>query len=130
MIQPDSRENTGDVTVSQLRSISDGSVRTIYLTEPRILDELAIRGIGEELLAILDKSEERNILLDFRAVQFMSSSALGMLIRFSKRCKEFKARLKLCGISPEIYQVFKITALDKILEIHKDHEEAVAAFAK
>lgn len=114
----------------QLRSISDGSVRTIYLTAPRILDELAIRSIGEEMLAILDKSEEHNILLDFQAVQFMSSSAMGMLIRFSKRCKEFMARLKLCGISPEIYQVFKITALDKILEIHKDHEEAIAAFAK
>ncbi len=116
--------------MSQLRTTSDGSVRTIYFVTPRILDELGIRGIGEELLAILERSEERNILLDFRAVQFMSSSALGILIRFSKRCKDFKARLMLCNISPEIFQVFKITSLDKILEIHKDHEEAVAAFAK
>ena len=114
----------------QLKSVSDGSVRTVLLTTARILDELTIRGIGEELFAILEKSEERNILLDFRAVQFMSSAALGILIRFSKRCKEWKARLMLCGISPQIFEVFKITGLNKIFEIHKDHEEAVAAFAK
>ena len=105
-------------------------MRTVLFTTARILDELTIRGIGEELFAVLEKSEERNILLDFRAVQFMSSSVLGVLIRFSKRCKEFKARLKLCGISPEIFQVFKITALDKVFEIHKSQEEALKAFAK
>ena len=115
--------------MSQLKSVSDGSVRTVFFTTARILDELAIRSIGEELFAALDKSEERNILLDFRAVQFMSSSALGVLIRFSKRCKEFKAKLKLCGISPQIFQVFKITGLDKVFEIHKDQQEAIAAFS-
>jgi anti-sigma B factor antagonist len=115
--------------VSQLKCISDGSVRTVFFTTARILDEMTIRGIGEELFAVLEKSEERNILLDFRAVQFMSSSALGTLIRFSKRCKEFKANLKLCGISPQIFQVFKITGLDKVFEIHKDQQQAIAAFA-
>ena len=115
--------------MSQLKSVSDGSVRTVFFTATRILDELTIRSIGEELFAVLEKSEERNILLDFRAVQFMSSSALGTLIRFSKRCKEFKAHLKLCGISPQIFQVFKITGLDKVFEIHKDQQEALAAFA-
>jgi anti-sigma B factor antagonist len=115
--------------VSQIKSVSNGSVRTIFFTTARILDELAIRAIGEEMFAILDKSEERNILLDFRAVQFMSSSALGVLIRFAKRCKEFNAKLKLCGIAPHIMQVFKITGLDKVFEIHKDQQEAVAAFA-
>jgi anti-sigma B factor antagonist len=54
--------------------------------------------------------------------------ALGVLIRFSKRCKEFKARLKLCGISPEILEIFKITGLNKVFEIHKDHQQAMAAF--
>jgi hypothetical protein len=72
MIQPDSRAKTGDATVSQLKSTSDGSVRTVFFTTSRILDELAIRNIGQKLFAILDKSEERNLLLHFQAVQFMS----------------------------------------------------------
>jgi anti-sigma B factor antagonist len=119
----------GGATVSQLKSVSDSSVRTVFFTTARILDEVTIRAIGEELFAILDRSEERNILLDFRAVQFMSSSTLGLLIRFAKRCKEFNAKLKLCGISPQIFQVFKITGLDKVFESHKDQQQAIAAFA-
>jgi anti-sigma B factor antagonist len=115
--------------MSHIKSVSEGTVRTVFFTSARILDELTIRGIGEELFAVLEKSEERHVLLDFGNVQFMSSSALGMLIRFSKRCKEFKAKLKLCSISPQIFQVFKITGLDKVFEIHKDHQEAVTAFA-
>jgi anti-anti-sigma factor len=118
----------GRRNMSQLKSISDGAVRTVFFTTARILDEATIRSIGEELFAILDKSEERNVLLDFRAVQFMSSSTLGLLIRFAKRCKEFNAKLKLCGISAQILQVFKITGLDKVFDIQKDQQTAIAAF--
>ena len=105
--------------MSQLKSISDGSVRTVFFTASQIRDELDVRNIGKELFAILDKSEERNILLDFQAVQFMTSAVLGILIRFFKRCKESGAKLKLCGIRPQIFEVFKITAQDKVFEIHK-----------
>ncbi len=81
-------------------------------------------------LGFMDKSEEDKIVLDFQAVEFMSSSALGMLIRFYKRCREFKVRLKLCNISRDILEVFKITNLNKVFEIHTNQEEALAAFAE
>ena len=58
----------------------------------------------------------------------MSSAALGMLIRVNKKCKEYKVSLKLCGISSDIREVFKITGMDKIFEIHADLSEALAAF--
>jgi anti-sigma B factor antagonist len=58
----------------------------------------------------------------------MSSAVLGILIRFFKRCKEYGAELKLCGISPQIFQVFKITGLDKVFEIHKDQQQSLVAF--
>jgi anti-sigma B factor antagonist len=114
--------------MSILKSFSDGSVRTVFFTASQVLDEQALRDFGQELFAILDGSEERNILLDFQAVQLMSSGVLGVLIRFFKRCKEFGAKLKLCGIRPQIFEVFKITQLNKVFEIHKDRQQAVAAF--
>jgi anti-sigma B factor antagonist len=60
----------------------------------------------------------------------MSSAALGMLIRLSKRCKEYKIALKLCNISPDIHQVFTITGLDKVFDIHADAAGAMEAFKK
>jgi anti-sigma B factor antagonist len=121
---------TGAAAVSQLTFTSNGKVRTVLFTAERLVDELKIRDAGQELLGVLNNREEDKILLDFRAVQFMSSSALGVLLRFYKRCKEVNVRVKLCNIAPDILQVFKITNLNKIFEIHKSQEEAIKAFAK
>ena len=116
--------------MSYLRTSSSGDILTIYFTEAKILDALTIQKIQEELLALLGKTEEPNVLLDFRAVKFLSSSALGRLIRAQKKCKEFKVTLILCNLIPSIREVFKITGLDKALQICGDSEEAERAFTK
>ena len=70
------------------------------------------------------------MILDFEKVQFMSSSMLGKLVKIQKKCKQFKVKLKLSSISPDIMQVFKITKLDKMFDIAKDEEAARKAFLK
>ena len=70
------------------------------------------------------------MILDFRNVQFMSSSMLGKLVQLQKKCKEFKVHLKLSAISPDIRQVFKITKLDKLFEIETDEVAARKAFMR
>jgi len=109
---------------NMIRSESDGEVLTVYFTEGKILDELVIRQAQDELIRILEKTQEPTVILDFRFVKFLSSSALGMLIRVQKRCKEFKIDLKLCNIDAEILKVFKITGLNKVFEIYNTHEDA------
>ncbi|MBU4272306.1 MAG: type I polyketide synthase [Planctomycetes bacterium] len=104
-----------------------GEVRLLAIDAVRLVDVETIDQCYREIAAVLDKSEESHVLLDFGRVGFMSSMALGMLIRVSKRCKEYKVSLKLCGIAPEIHQVFKITGMDKIFDIHADAASAIAA---
>jgi len=58
----------------------------------------------------------------------MSSTALGMLIRVTKKCKQYKIAMKLCEIAPDIRQVFKITGLEKVFDIHEDVAQAIDAF--
>jgi hypothetical protein len=52
------------------------------------------------------------------------------LFRVHKKCKEYKISLKLCNIAPEIRQVFKITGIDKILDLHDDAAQAMEGFQK
>jgi anti-sigma B factor antagonist len=114
----------------QLESSPKGSVHIVRVTTERIVNEPAIQALGEELLGILNNRERDRILLDFSAVRFMSSSALGILVRLQKRCREVSVPLKLCNIAPEILDIFKITKLHRIFDIHATQKEAVAAFAK
>ena len=104
-----------------------GEVRLLAIDAVRLVDAETIDQCYREIAAVLDKSEESHVLLDFGRVGFMSSMALGMLIRVNKRCKEYKVSLKLCGIAPDIHQVFKITGMDKIFDIHADAASALVA---
>ncbi len=83
-----------------------------------------------EIIAVLERTEERYVVLDFSRLSYMSSSALGMLIRINKRCKEYKVGLKLCGIAADIYQAFKITGLDKLFDIQPHLSAALGAIAR
>ena len=105
-----------------------GEIRVLAIDAAQLLDAAVIEQCYREIAAALDGCEESHVLVDFSRVNFMSSMALGMLIRVNKKCKEYKVTLKLCGIAPDIRQVFKITGMDKIFEIHADLGEALAAF--
>jgi anti-anti-sigma factor len=111
-----------------VKSEVKGEIRVIFVDVARFVDGAVIEQCYREIVDILDKTEESHVLLHFGRVVFMSSSALGMLIRVQKKCKEFEIALKLCNISPDIGQVFKITSLDKVFDIQADATDAMESF--
>ena len=113
-----------------LSSYTKDGILTIVFDDARILDEIKLEELGRDLLEMLNKTTEERVILDFRNVKFMSSSMLGKLVQVHKKAGEFKVKLKLCSIDPEIRQVFKITKLDKLFDIEADEASARAAFMK
>jgi anti-sigma B factor antagonist len=111
-----------------VKSEVQDEIRVIFVDVARFVDGAVIEQCYREIVDILDKTEESNVLLHFGLVRFMSSAALGMLVRVKKKCKEFEITLKLCNISPDIGQVFKITGLNKVFDIHTDAANAMASF--
>jgi anti-anti-sigma factor len=111
-----------------VKSEVKGEIRIIFVDVPQLVDQTAIDQCYREILELLEKTEEKHALLHFGRVAFMSSSALGMLVRLHKKCKEYKILLKLSNISSDIGQVFKITGLDKVFSIHADASDALDAF--
>lgn len=105
-------------------------ILTIVFDDARILDETKLEELGRELTETLEKTSEERVILDFRNVKFMSSSMLGKLVHVHKKAGEYKVKMKLCSIDPEIRQVFKITRLDKLFDIETDEPAARAAFMK
>ena len=98
-------------------------------TDAKILEERDIRALKETLMPLIGEAEGINLILDFCNVEFLSSAVLGLLIRVSKKVYERDGRLKLCNINPRIYEVFKITRLDEIFDIHPDIDSASKSWA-
>jgi anti-anti-sigma factor len=103
-------------------------VNIVEFNDRKILDELSIRELGEQLNEVVDSESPVRILLNFQQVEHLSSAALGMLITLDKRVKESKGSLRLSNINTQIYEVFKITRLNKMFQIHESAEKALNSF--
>ena len=105
-----------------------GDVTIVTFTDKKILDESNIQEIGEQLNELVEKHYMVKMLLNFENVEYLSSAALGKLITLNKKIKEENGKLKLCSVRPQIYEVFKITKLNKLFEIYDDEDRALARF--
>lgn len=114
---------------SRLRVTLEGEATVAELVDRKVLDEVNITQIREQLNELVRKAEKPKLVLDFSSVSHLSSSALGMLITINKRVREKGGELRLCNISPSIYQVFVITRLNEILQIHDSRGEALASLS-
>lgn len=102
-----------------------GDVTVIHLLDTRV----AVM----ELLELLDNAVTEGaldrIVLNFGSIQQVSSAALGKLIKLRGEAGSVRGRLRLCGLHPDLRQVFRITRLDRIFDLHDTEDQALAAFA-
>ena len=105
-----------------------GEVTIVTFVDKRILDESNIQDIGDQMFELVEKHYKVKLLLNFENVEYLSSAALGKLITLNKKVKAETGKLKLCNIRPQIYDVFKITKLNKLFQIYDSEDKALAAF--
>ena len=111
------------LTVSEV-----GDVTVVRFVDRKILDELNIQELGQEMFQLVEEDKKARLLLNFQQVEFLSSAALGKLITLDKKVKAQGGKMKLSNIRPEIYEVFAITKLNKLFDIKEDEADALAAF--
>ena len=117
-------QGQGHITVAT----DDNSVTVVGFVDHKILDEANITSIGDELTTLVESQPSIKLLLNFSNVQHLSSAALGMLITLNKRVQKERGQLRLTEIKPQIFDVFKITKLDKLFSIHPTQAEALENF--
>ena len=105
-----------------------GNVHMVAFKDKKILDDAVLDEIKAEVHRLIGTNQGVKMLLDFSQVEFMSSAMLGLLGQLHRKISGAQGRLKMCSIRPEIFQVFKLTSLDKLFSIHKDAEAALATF--
>lgn len=113
---------------SRLRIKADGGVTQVEFIDRNILDEANIQAIGEEISGLIETGDEPRMLISFANVDHLSSAALGTLITINNRIRDKGGQLRLANIDAQIYEVFVITRLNKLFEIHPSTEDAIKSF--
>lgn len=105
-----------------------GDVTVVRFRDQKIIEDINIQELGHEMFRLVEVENRKKLLLNFSAVDFLSSAALGKLITLDKKMKAHGGVLKLSNIRPEIYEVFAITKLNRLFDIKDDEADALAAF--
>ncbi|MEC9372272.1 MAG: STAS domain-containing protein [Planctomycetota bacterium] len=114
---------------SRLRIRTDEKgVSQVEFIDRNILDEGNIQQIGEEIVSLIEASPQPKILISFSNVDHLSSAALGTLITINSKIKSKGGQLRLANIDPQIYEVFVITKLNRLFQIHDTSEDALKSF--
>ncbi len=105
-----------------------GDVHIVEFSDRKIIEELTISQIGDELTSLITGTPKIKLLLSFDRVEHLSSAALGVLIKVHHQTADVEGKLRLSEITPQIYEVFKITRLNKLFDIYSTRQEALAGF--
>jgi len=111
-----------------LTVIETDDAKIVEFAERKILEELSIAEIGEELSGLVNSNPGIKLLLSFNNVEHLSSAALGMLITLNRQVEATSGKLKLSDITPQIFEVFKITRLNKLFDIYDSKDAALSSF--
>ena len=71
---------------------------------------------------------KRNILLNFKEVEFIDSFGVGEILASYISTHNLGGKLKIAKISKKLYLVFQVTMLTKVLEIFDEEELALNSF--
>ena len=97
--------------------VEDGSV-TVRFPANTTLSEANAEEFARALLALAASTERPHLLVDLGGVTMLTSVILAKIIAVNGKVRAAGGRLTLFNPTPVVHQVFKVTRLDTILEVH------------
>ncbi len=68
------------------------------------------------------------LVIDLRAVSYLDSASIGCLMDVHRLLQERGGMLRLAGLQPRVETMISMTGVHKIVPLHRDEDDALAAF--
>src|SRR4051812_1487417 len=104
-------------------AVLDGDVHVVSVAGE--LDLHTSGDLSAELGDVIAR-KPRRVVVDLGGVTFLDSTALGALVTAAKRAHADGARAVVVTDDPHTMKLFRITALDRVLDVRRTLAEAVA----
>lgn len=105
------------------------SIKNVWIIRPNgELDMSNALDFKEDVKNNFVQQGKVNIILDLSQVDYMDSTALGVLISLQRSCRMNGGALVLCGLESNLKRIFKMTMLDSVFSIRESVEEALKVF--
>ncbi|MEF9990963.1 MAG: anti-sigma F factor antagonist [Romboutsia sp.] len=76
---------------------------------------------------VLDSKQVKNIIFDFKNINFMDSSGIGVIIGRYKKISNESGKVSMVNTSPRVKKIFDLSGMNKIIGIYDTYEEAISS---
>ena len=110
----------------QLAFDSRGDVTVVRVKEAKLTYPV-LSSFFSEVRQKVDEGA-RKVVIDLAAVSYLDSASIGCLMDVHRLLREKGGELRLSGLQPRVETMISMTGVHKIVPLHRDEEDALAAF--
>ncbi|ADD02377.1 anti-sigma-factor antagonist [Thermoanaerobacter italicus Ab9] len=85
--------------------------------------------VAENIKNVIDeeytKKACKNLIFDFKNVNFMDSSGIGVIIGRYKKIKENNGKVAIVSANKQLHKIIEVSGLLRIIKCYNDIEEAL-----
>lgn len=100
----------------------------LVTVEGSFIDEGSAQMV-DEAVAKITAGDHPNLIIDLDKVTFLSSKAIGELVRAHVTTMRKGGKLVVCGLNERVYTMLTVTKLNMVLHTARALEEAKKSFA-
>lgn len=108
-----------------LETTEDG----VHIIAPAGRIDTTTSGSVEDVFRRVVDEGARDVVVDFGAVDYISSAGLRVFLVLAKRMKDEKGRLVLCALPQPVRQVFHLAGFMPLFKVEPSREAALASLA-
>jgi len=108
-------------------SMKDIAMETVAIVEVQgHLDGTGAPELEKHCIPLLGAQGSR-IVLDFTALEYISSAGLRGLLVLAKKAKSVNGAIAICNPAPMVREVMEVSGFDKLLRLMDSREAALSA---
>jgi anti-sigma B factor antagonist len=103
-------------------------VTLVHFVDRSFIHDQECDELSEQLETLLADGGQKQFLLNLDSVQYLTSFALETLCDFVTRVEAARGTTKLCCVSPDLKELFRLTRVDQLFDIYDDEHDALATY--
>jgi len=114
--------------LSEIEETLVGSV--LVLSPTGNLDIMTYQKLKQRLALAVDSEKRKHLVIDMSGVDYVASSGWAVLISQGRRVRRESGNLVICGLKPEIMNIYETMSIESVLPNTAEREEAIRLVKK
>ncbi|SHH25369.1 anti-sigma F factor antagonist [Tepidibacter thalassicus] len=91
------------------------------------LDHHIAEDVREEIDIAIEQNSIKNVIFDFKDINFMDSSGVGVVIGRYRKVSKTGGKVVAINLNKHVKRIFDLSGMNKIIGVYNNYEEAKAS---